>query len=364
MNTRTVTSLLILVATCVLTYGAANSSTPLVYRTGGLVPSSPAVASQVSVAVEGGEFRFTVEDGRAYTLRLRILDRSGAVVYDSGLTGSNPLVWATPAYAGAGEYYYELAAWDEAAAYVGGQTGVVDLAPENVPFPVVTALAYDVTGNFTVSGYVGVGLGSPERAVHIRGSNAVFRMDRSADTAAFMIVRTDDSNNVLKSYVVGVNASGANNGTFVINDLGTATSGSGTNRLTIANTGTATFGGEVHATAFVTPSSLALKTDICPLENALGLVEQLQGVRFNWKDTGAPSLGFIAEEVAGVVPEVVAVDGSGNPIGIDYGKLTAVLVEAAKTQQEQIEALSAECAQLAAQWTAELAAVKAKLGKK
>lgn len=360
MKRQLYTGLMAVLIVGVLASISLAAAEPAVYRTGGLVPSSPEIRSDVVVEVLTGEFRFIVDDERAVTFRLRVLDGNGQPIHDSGLTGRGELSWYSPA-AGAERFYYELAAWDQNSEFVGGQTGILDLTRENAPGPVVIPLAFDVTGNFTISGNLGVGLGSPERAVHIRGGNAVFRMDRSANTAAFMIVRIDASNNVLKSYVVGVNATGANNGTFVINDLGTATTGAGTNRLTIANDGTATFGGEVHATAFVTPSALALKTDICPLEGALGLIEQLRGVRFNWKDTGLPSIGFIADEVAGVVPEIVAVDAEGKPAGIDYGKLTAVLVEAAKTQQRQIEALSAECDQLAAEWAAELRAIKEKM---
>jgi microcompartment protein CcmK/EutM len=158
-------------------------------------------------------------------------------------------------------------------------------------------------------------------------------MDRTADTAAFMLVRTDGIGNPQKTFVVGANSSGAGVGTFVINDLGTAVSGGGTNRMTINNDGSVTFTGNVYANSFV-PSSIAYKDNVRTYENALDTVNKLRGVRFDWKDSGKPSVGLIAEEVEKVVPEVVAHD-EGNATGVNYASLVGVLVEAVKEQQAQ-----------------------------
>ena len=98
---------------------------------------------------------------------------------------------------------------------------------------------FDVAGDFSIAGFLGVGTDNPLRAVHLRGRNAVFRMDRDANTAAFLLVRTaqNDFGTVLKTYVVGANAAGTDDGAFVINDLGTNVQGAGTRRLTIDNDG-------------------------------------------------------------------------------------------------------------------------------
>lgn len=47
------------------------------------------------------------------------------------------------------------------------------------------------------------------------------------------------------------------------------------------------------------------KTDIKPIDNALDKVLSLNGVTFNWKDTGAPSAGIIAQELMDVLPESI-----------------------------------------------------------
>ena len=86
-------------------------------------------------------------------------------------------------------------------------------------------------------------------------------------------------------------------------------------------------------------SSRRWKTDIVPLERALPLVQQLRGVRYRWVDGGAPDLGLIAEEVGAVVPEVVTYAPNGvDAETVDYARLVALLVEAVKAQQAQIEA--------------------------
>lgn len=95
----------------------------------------------------------------------------------------------------------------------------------------------------------------------------------------------------------------------------------------------------VTAAEFVETSSLAFKEDISPLQNALGLVAKLQGVKYSRKDSGSVECGFIAEDVANVIPELVSNDDAGNPYGVKYTKIIAYLVEAIKEQQIQIDEL-------------------------
>jgi hypothetical protein len=210
----------------------------------------------------------------------------------------------------------------------------------------------------TASVNVGIGTPAPERQLHLKGNNAVFRMDRDTDTAAFMIVRTNAAGSPLKTFVVGTNAAGADNGEFVVNDLGAAVGGPGTRRMTITNAGETHFTGIVRAPSFVSTSSLRFKTEVATLSNALDTVERLRGVSFVWKETGKPSVGLIAEEVAEVIPEVVEWEENGlEAAGINYSALAALLVEALKAQRAEYQS---ELASLRAQ-VAELGTVKARL---
>ena len=189
---------------------------------------------------------------------------------------------------------------------------------------------------------VGIGTHAPQRQLHLKGANAVFRMDRPGDTAAFMLVRTDATGSPLKTFVVGANASGTNNGELVVNDLGTAVAGPGTRRMTIRNNGAVQFTGTVTAAGYYTSSSLALKDNVRTFANALDAVSRLRGVRFDWKDSGQPAVGLIAEEVEQVVPEVVTHADNGAAAGVSYASLVGVLVEAVKEQQKTIEAQQAK----------------------
>jgi hypothetical protein len=91
-------------------------------------------------------------------------------------------------------------------------------------------------------------------------------------------------------------------------------------------------------------SDQRLKRDVLPFAGALDVVLALRGVSFTWRRdefpeqhlNDGPQIGFIAQEVEPVLPEVVTTDPQGYK-AIDYSKLTPVLVEAIKAQQAVIE---------------------------
>lgn len=198
------------------------------------------------------------------------------------------------------------------------------------------------------TGQVGLGTATPVRQLHMKGSNAAFRMDRTLDSSAFILVRTNAAGTPLKTFVVGVNASEtANTGEFVINDLGGQVSGGGARRLTIGNTGNIGLGGVLSPTRplehtngaylsaggqWVNASSRELKEKIEALTapEAREVLAGLTPVRYQYKaEAGKEHLGFIAEEV----PEPVAMaDRKGlNPMDI-----VAVLTKVSQEQQQLI----------------------------
>ena len=96
---------------------------------------------------------------------------------------------------------------------------------------------------------------------------------------------------------------------------------------------------KVRAAAFVTYSDESLKSDVASMSNtALDTVMSLNGVEFTWKDSGERDFGFIAQDVQSVLPKAVHVAADGVQ-GVDYSRLTSILVEAVKAQQVQIEDL-------------------------
>jgi hypothetical protein len=109
-----------------------------------------------------------------------------------------------------------------------------------------------------------------------------------------------------------------------------------------------------------TYSSRRWKTNIHPLGNALGKVEQLRGVSYDLKDSGRHEIGVIAEEVGAVVPEVVTFEENGKDArGVDYSRLTALLIEATKEQQALIHEQQAQIVRLTRQVKTIQAALKA-----
>ena len=53
---------------------------------------------------------------------------------------------------------------------------------------------------------------------------------------------------------------------------------------------------------------------------------------------------MIAEEVAQVLPQVVGIDKDGKVEGVDYSRLTALLIESTKEQQAEIRQLRRQAA--------------------
>ncbi len=110
--------------------------------------------------------------------------------------------------------------------------------------------------------------------------------------------------------------------------------------------GTATPTTKLEVSGIITETSMReAKTNIENMGSMLPTVLQMQGVKFDWKNDsygGNENFGFIAEDMAEVLPEVVSFTEDGKARGIQYTKLTAVLVEALKEQQKQIDELKSK----------------------
>jgi hypothetical protein len=101
------------------------------------------------------------------------------------------------------------------------------------------------------------------------------------------------------------------------------------------------------ADGWTTYSSGRWKTNIAPIENPVAIVQSLRGVSFDWTMNDEHDIGLIAEEVGQVLPEIVEYEENGiDARSVDYGRLVPVLIEATKEQQESIESLQQENAEL------------------
>lgn len=107
---------------------------------------------------------------------------------------------------------------------------------------------------------------------------------------------------------------------------------------TFLNIGSQSSYGVLHYTSGGTlttnTSDKRLKTNITHIENALTKVINLNGVYYNWADdpNGDKRIGFIAQEVNDVVPELVFINNKTveNYMGVHYDNVTPLLVEAIK----------------------------------
>lgn len=111
----------------------------------------------------------------------------------------------------------------------------------------------------------------------------------------------------------------------------------------------------LSATSYVTSSDYRLKENIAPMTGALSKVAQLKPCTYNWKLDGEASQGFIAHELAEVVPECVvgekdAIDAEGKPVyqGIDTSFLVATLTAALQELKAIVDTQAAKIAALEA----------------
>jgi hypothetical protein len=208
---------------------------------------------------------------------------------------------------------------------------------------------FDVDGDGTVlfptTGNVGIGttITSPTYKLEVGGSARIY------GSLVDSLGATGTSGQVLQSVGTGISwVTFSSGGVTLTDDTSTnatrylpftsATSGS----ISAANVSSTklTFNpstGTLSATVFTSLSDANKKTNIRPIENAIEITKKLEGVRFDWIDSGAPSIGVIAQEVEKVLPELV-VENDGTK-SVSYGNIIGVLIEAIKEQQVRIEEL-------------------------
>ena len=207
----------------------------------------------------------------------------------------------------------------------------------------------DVDGDGTVlfptTGNVGIGttITSPTNKLEVGGSVRIY--GALLDSAG----SSGSSPQVLQSVGTGISWVTFSSGSVTVSDdtstnatrypiFEDVTSGNSTT-INVSST-KLTFNpstGTLSATVFTSLSDANKKTNIRPIENAIEITKKLEGVRFDWIDSGAPSIGVIAQEVEKVLPELV-VESDGTK-SVSYGNIIGVLIEAIKEQQVRIEEL-------------------------
>lgn len=102
------------------------------------------------------------------------------------------------------------------------------------------------------------------------------------------------------------------------------------------------FDADILAKSYNTTSTIRLKTDIVQIASPLSKLALIRGVYFTWKETRKRDVGVIAEEVNAVLPEIVSKNSAGDVIGLDYSKLTPLLIEAVRELKAEVNQLKLE----------------------
>jgi len=111
--------------------------------------------------------------------------------------------------------------------------------------------------------------------------------------------------------------------------------------MRLSHDGNLTVKGDIIA--YGSPSDKRLKENIKPIESALDKVSKLQGVTFDWKKSDSElnikeDIGFIAQDVQKVIPELVRENEDGM-LSMRHQGIAPILLEAIKELKAEIEEL-------------------------
>ena len=201
------------------------------------------------------------------------------------------------------------------------------------------------------SGNVGIGGNTPSYLLDVRDGTSSGAIARFSAVNPHVIIESSTAGNSVLHFKPNVTSSksgqfkvtagngynfkwtndAAGTGETIYMDLDTSTTGGGD--LTVK--------GDIIA--YGAPSDRKYKENIKPIESALDKAMQLQGVTFDWKDSESildikEDIGFIAQDVEKVLPELVRDNGKGN-LSLRYQGITPILLEAIKELKEEIEEL-------------------------
>lgn len=195
------------------------------------------------------------------------------------------------------------------------------------------------------AGKVGVGTASPSSPINVLGNSG----DSNTGT---LIIGSNLSSNLRMGYNTAGNYSWIQSHfgqPLRINELGNnVILNSGGGNVGIGTTSPSEklhVNGNVLATAYYYSSDASLKTNV-QKSDGLKIISGLDGVSFNWKDTGKADFGLIAQDVEKVLPELVVTDYSTGLKSVKYGNIVAPLIEATKELEEQNKNQSIQIAEL------------------
>ena len=185
------------------------------------------------------------------------------------------------------------------------------------------------------SGNVGIGTSSPGALFHVQesgtgaGTGGIITETATQNGNAGIRFRTNSTDRW------AITTIGTNGSDLRIRDVdGSA------DRIQIDSSGDLHCDQDVVAFS-TTPSDKRLKTNIKDIDYGLETIMKLNPKQYDWKKDDTHDIGFIAQEVEEVIPEIVKDKKHFDKQikTLDYEKLTAVLIKAVQEQQQQINEL-------------------------
>jgi hypothetical protein len=226
----------------------------------------------------------------------------------------------------------------------------------------------DFTTRMTIgsTGNVGIGTSTPSNLLSLNVTNAV----SPYNTARIGITNQDQLLKIFSYYQPSVlqygaiqsrNAADSGNTNLVFQPQG------GNVGVGVVNPSYALhINGNVAAQGFFHTSDKREKTNIVPLGEAASVLDRLasvHGVYFDWKKTGEKSIGVIAQDLTRDFPELVNRRDEKHWT-VNYGGLTAVVLEAVKELRNSLQKSEARMAALESRnrsQEAEIARLRAEL---
>ena len=215
--------------------------------------------------------------------------------------------------------------------------------------------------NFATESFVNSAVAGKDNTDEItEGSTNRFFTEARARAAVSFTAGSGAYNSSTGAFTIPTNTNQLTNGAGFITgytetDTLSSVTARGASTSASLSTGALTVTGGITATGEITAyySDDRLKKDVTPIANPIGKLMQIRGVTFRPNATALAlgitdkeEVGVIAQEVEAVLPQLVTGSAFEGYVTVKYDKLTALLIEAVKAQQQQIDDLKASVAQL------------------
>ncbi len=203
------------------------------------------------------------------------------------------------------------------------------------------------------NGRVGIGTTTPTSLLDINGTARIRSL--TTNTSDSYVLTADNNGNVRRRLISTIGGGSNNCGTnnFILkNSSGSSVCSQIYDNGSRVGIGTSlpayrlSVNGAVHSMSNLFISDRKFKKNIEDIDSPLETILKLNGEKYNWKVqkfdkynfTDRKQIGFIAQEVKEVLPEIVHVDENGEH-SMNYTAVIPLLVEAIKEQQNQITLL-------------------------